>query len=99
MTTHLEAMLFTIKSLPSTTLFCIKYKFSTSVIPEHFIKLSGNWSSNEYQGYLSLTLTKHAHVADTTDAGLFTINTVHCLILALFGIQANYLETFLFVFI
>lgn len=33
-------------------------------------------SSNWYEGYLSLTPTKHVHVADTTAAGVFEYNTI-----------------------
>ena len=41
-------------------------------VPEHLIKLHGDWRSDAYQVYLSLPLSTRAQVADIMAAGLFT---------------------------
>ena len=45
-----------------------------SGVPEHLIKLHGDWRSNAFCAYLTLPLTTHSHVADIMAAGLFS----HC---------------------
>ena len=41
-------------------------------VPEHLIKLHGDWRSDAYQVYLSLPLSTRSQVADIMAAGLFT---------------------------
>lgn len=45
-----------------------------SGVPEHLIKLHGNWPSDAFRAYLTLPLTTRSHVADIMAAGLFS----HC---------------------
>lgn len=45
-----------------------------SGVPEHLIKLHGDWRSDAFRAYLTLPLTTRSHVADIMAAGLFS----HC---------------------
>ena len=43
-------------------------------VPEHLLKLHGDWRSDAYQAYLLLPLSTRTRVADIMAAGLFTDN-------------------------
>jgi hypothetical protein len=53
-----------------------------------FFKLRGNWTSDTYQAYLSLTPKTCTPVADIMAAGLFENNNEQCSILAKLNLQA-----------
>jgi len=64
-------------ALPSDLLLALAWIRPTtphivSGVPEHLIKLHGDWRSDAYQVYLSLPLSTRAQVADIMAAGPFT---------------------------
>jgi hypothetical protein len=65
--------------------------FSKFCFQESSNKLQGNWISDTYQAYLSLTLKTCTPVADIMAANIFENNTEQNSILAKLNLQGYYL--------